>query len=54
MTPNSTSPTFMPTLSAQLQALQTRQSVVNRLIRCLELYQRVTPVQNRQSKTRVA
>ena len=51
---SSTSPNPIRPLDEQLLALQVRRSVVDRLIRCLELYQRVTPSQDHHSKTRVA
>jgi len=44
----------IPSRAEQLLALQIRRSVVDRLIRCLEQYQRVSPAPRLQSKSRVA
>jgi len=51
---NSASPSRIPTVSEQLLVLRNRRSVVDRLIRCLETYQRVTPVPAALAKARVA
>jgi len=41
---NRTSPTPITTLEEQLRSLYVRRSVIDRLIRTMETYQRVTPV----------
>jgi hypothetical protein len=41
---NRTSPTPITTLEEQLRSLYVRRSVVDRLIRTMETYQRVTPI----------
>jgi hypothetical protein len=43
MIPNSTSPTTIRTVAEQLRLLHQRRASVDRLIRALESYQRVTP-----------
>ena len=48
------SPLHMPTLNEQLLALGKRRSVVDRLIRSLELYQRLAPVKIMHKRSRVA
>jgi hypothetical protein len=53
MVPNITSPTPLPTLEEQLRSLYLRRSVVDRLIRAMEFYQRVTP-SHRLKKDQVA
>lgn len=49
MIAKSTSPTPIRTLQEQLRSLTQRRSVVDRLIRSLELYQRITVVGARKS-----
>jgi len=51
---NSASPTRIPTVDEQLLALRIRRSVVDRLVRCLEQYHRITPVSRVTVKSRVA
>jgi hypothetical protein len=48
MAPNSTSPTQIPTLEEQLRSLYLRRSVVDRLIRIMETYQRVSGARGRK------
>jgi len=50
---NRTSPTPIITLEEQLRSLYVRRSVVDRLIRTMETYQRVTPIREIK-KPRVA
>jgi len=49
-----TSPTPIRDPQEQLRALYFRRSVVDRLIRSLTIYQRITPVRAPQKKDRVA
>jgi len=51
---NSASPTPIRTVEEQLSSLFQRRSVIDRLIRTLELYQRMTPLPVAQKKTHVA
>lgn len=53
MIPNSTSPTPIRTVEEQLRLLYVRRSVVDRLIRALEDYQRARP-RKHSKKDRVA
>ena len=48
-----TSPTPITTLEEQLRSLYVRRSVIDRLIRTMETYQRVTPI-HRLKKNQVA
>jgi len=43
MIQKSASPTRIPTVKEQLLSLRKRRSVVDRLVRCLEEYGRITP-----------
>ena len=54
MIPNSASPHHIPTVDERLLALRVRRSVVDRLVRCLEQYQRITPIARVTTKSRVA
>lgn len=54
MIPNSTSPTMIRTMDAQLENLYQRRSAVDRLIRSLEHYQRCQPARVSGKKQRVA
>jgi hypothetical protein len=51
---NSASPTRIPNVNEQLLALRKRRSVVDRLVRCLEDYHRITPIIRVTVKSRVA
>ena len=51
---NSASPTPIRTVEEQLGSLYQRRSAIDRLIRMLEIYQRMTPLPVSQKKTRVA
>ena len=44
----------IPTVDEQLLELRVRRSVVDRLLRCLEHYQRITPFTRVIAKSRVA
>jgi hypothetical protein len=49
-----TSPSVIPSLEEQLLVLRKRRSVVDRLIRSLEVYQRSCPPSGVKKKDRVA
>ena len=49
-----TSPMPLPTVQERLSSLHRRRSAIDRLIRSLELYQRVTTGRIYQKKARVA